>query len=170
MDVTRQERLLLAAIEDGLPLDPRPYARIANQIGATETGVIELIGSLQARGVISRFGVVVRHHELGYRANAMTVWDVPDPGVADVRRRIAEMAGVTLCYRRPRRLPDWPYNLFAMVHGRDRDAVRALVDRISEQAGLAGVPRAVLFSRRRFKQRGARYTAADSAAREGART
>jgi DNA-binding Lrp family transcriptional regulator len=170
MDVTRQDRMLLAAIEDGLPLDPHPYARIAERIGTTEAAVIEMIESLQARGVISRFGVVVRHHELGYRANAMTVWDVPDPIVAETGRRIAELDGVTLCYHRPRRLPDWPYNLFAMVHGRDRDAVRALVDRISEQAGLADAPRAVLFSRRRFKQRGARYAAVEPAVREGART
>jgi len=159
MDVTRQERLLLAAMEDGLPLDPQPYARIADRMGVTEAAVIEMLGSLQARGVISRFGVVVRHHELGYRANAMTVWDVPDVAVSEIGRRIAAMDGVTLCYRRPRRLPEWPYNLFAMVHGRDRDAVEALVERISEDAGLADAPRAILFSRRRFKQRGARYAA-----------
>lgn len=157
MDVTQQERLLLAAIEDGLPLDPRPYARIAERIGATEAAVIETIGSLRSRGVISRFGIVVRHHELGYRANAMTVWDVADAHVAETGRRIAAMDGVTLCYRRPRRRPDWPYNLFAMVHGRDRQAVTALVEQVSTQAGLADAPRAVLFSRRRFKQRGARY-------------
>jgi len=159
MDVTRQERLLLAAIEAGLPLDPQPYARIAERIGFDEAAVIEMLGSLQARGVISRLGVVVRHHELGYCANAMTVWDVPDRAVSEIGRRIAAMDGVTLCYRRPRRLPDWPYNLFAMVHGRDRDAVEALVERISEDAGLADAPRAILFSRRRFKQRGARYAA-----------
>ena len=159
MDVTPQERLLLAAIEDGMPLDSRPYARIAGRIGATEAAVIGMLRSLRSRGVISRFGVVVRHRELGYRANAMTVWDVSDAHVADTGRRIAAMDGVTLCYRRPRRLPDWPYNLFAMVHGRDRQAVSALVERISAEAGLADAPRAVLFSRRRFKQRGARYGA-----------
>jgi DNA-binding Lrp family transcriptional regulator len=160
MDVTRNERLLLAAIEDGLPLDSRPYARVAAQIGSTEAAVIETIGSLRARGVISRFGVIVRHHELGYCANAMTVWDVPDAIVSETGHRIAEIEGVTLCYRRPRVLPDWPYNLFAMVHGRDRQAVKALVDLISEETGLADAPRAILFSRRRFKQRGARYSAA----------
>lgn len=166
MDVTRQERLLLAAIEDGLPLDRQPYARIAERIGVDEAAVIEMLGSLQARGVISRLGVVVRHHELGYCANAMTVWDVPDAAVSEIGRRIAAMDGVTLCYRRPRRLPDWPYNLFAMVHGRDRTAVKSLVEVISEEAGLADAPRAILFSRRRFKQRGARYAApAESAAR-----
>lgn len=157
MAVTAQERSLLAAIEDGLPLDPRPYARIAARIGVSEAAVIEMIGSLRARGVIARFGVVVRHHELGYRANAMVVWDVADAVAAETGRRVAEMDGVTLCYRRPRRPPDWPYNLFAMVHGRDRAAAQALVERINAEAGLADTPRAILFSRRRFKQRGARY-------------
>lgn len=157
MDVTTFDKRLLAAIQDGLPLDPRPYARIADHLGTTEEAVLESLAVMCQKGLIRRFGIVVRHHELGYRANAMTVWDVSDDIVTETGRRIAAMTGVTLCYRRPRRLPDWPYNLFCMVHGRDRAAVEATVDRITQEAGLAGLPRAVLFSRRRFKQRGARY-------------
>jgi DNA-binding Lrp family transcriptional regulator len=160
MDVTAFDKRLLAAIQEGLPLDPRPYARVAERLGTTEETVIDRLAALCRHGLIRRFGVVVRHHELGYCANAMTVWDVPDDIVAEAGQRIAAMAGVTLCYRRPRRRPDWPYNLFCMVHGRNRDAVEAAVDRITQDAGLAGLPRAVLFSRRRFKQRGARYAPA----------
>jgi DNA-binding Lrp family transcriptional regulator len=133
---------------------------VAERLGTTEATVLERLAALGRVGLIRRFGVVVRHHELGYCANAMTVWDVPDDIVSDAGQRIATMPGVTLCYRRPRRRPDWPYNLFCMVHGRDRDAVAAAVDRITQDAGLAGLPRAVLFSRRRFKQRGARYAPA----------
>lgn len=157
MDVTDFDKRLLAMIEDGLPLAARPYARIAQRLGATEDDVIERLAALQREGVIRRFGVIVRHHELGYTANAMTVWDVPDASVGAIGRHIAQMPEVTLCYQRPRRLPAWPYNLFCMVHGRDRASVGRIVDRITDQAGLQGAPRAVLFSRRRYKQRGARY-------------
>ena len=87
----------------------------------------------------------------------MTVWDVPDGAVGEAGRRLSALDFVTLCYRRPRRLPDWPYNLFAMIHGRDRTTVEGLVDRATAEAGLSTCPRSILFSRRRFKQRGARY-------------
>jgi DNA-binding Lrp family transcriptional regulator len=101
--------------------------------------------------------VVVRHRELGYRANAMVVWDVPADRVTGAGRQLAALPYVTLAYQRPRRLPAWPYNLFCMIHGRDRRAVRDLVDQASGAVGLSDLPRAILFSRRCFKQRGARY-------------
>ena len=157
MELTILEQRVLAAIEDGLPLAARPYEAVARAVASTETEVVAVLDRLISRGVVSRFGVVVRHRELGYRANAMVVWDVPDGQVGDAGRALAELPFVTLCYRRPRRPPDWPYNLFCMIHGRDRAAVRSLVDTATATAGLEAAPRAVLFSRRRFKQRGARY-------------
>ena len=153
------DRRLIAAIQDGLPLVPRPYARVGAQIGLSEGEVIENLRHLIDRGAIRRWGVIVRHHELGYRANAMVVWDVPQEQVRAAGRRLAGLPFVTLCYQRPRRPPDWPYNLFCMIHGRDRETVTGLIAQAAEQAGLTEVDRAVLFSRRRFKQRGARYVA-----------
>jgi DNA-binding Lrp family transcriptional regulator len=157
MVLSAADRRLLAAIEEGLPLVERPYAAVGAKIGLRETAVIAGLRRLVADGVIRRFGVMVRHRELGYGANAMVVWDVPDARVPEVGRTLAGLPFVTLCYRRPRRLPVWPYNLFCMVHGRERGAVEALVETASAAAGLDALPRAVLFSRRRFKQRGARY-------------
>ena len=125
--------------------------------GLGEDEVLARLRALLAAGVISRLGVIVRHHELGWRANAMTVWDVPDERVASAGGRLRELPFVTLCYRRPRRLPAWPYNLFCMIHGRDRPTVIAQVEAATETAGLTDRPRDVLFSLRRFKQRGARY-------------
>jgi len=155
------DRTLLTALQDGLPLVSRPYARVAEAVGISEDEVLARLARLADEGVVRRFGVIVRHRELGYRANAMTVWDVPDELTAEIGGRLAALDFVTLCYRRPRRLPDWPYNLFAMIHGRDRVAVERLVDQATLEAGLTGRPRAVLFSRRRFKQRGARYARRD---------
>lgn len=157
MALDDRDRRLLDALQDGLPLVSRPYAALAAACGLPEHEVLSRLGRLGEEGVIRRFGVVVRHRELGYRANAMTVWDVSDDAAGDAGRRLAALDFVTLCYRRPRRPPDWPYTLFAMIHGRDRATVEGLVDRATVEAGLSGCPRAILFSRRRFKQRGARY-------------
>jgi len=150
-------RALIALIQDGLPLAPRPYAAIAAALGIGEREVIARLTALLDRGMIKRLGVVVRHRELGYRANAMVVWDVSDESVDETGRRLGEFDCVTLCYRRPRRLPLWPYNLFCMIHGKDRDSVQARLAEIIRAAGLEGMPYQVLFSKRRFKQRGARY-------------
>ena len=119
---------------------------------------MEIVRDLQTRGIIKRFGVIVRHRELGFRSNAMVVWDVPDESVCMTAKRLTEDPAVTLCYRRPRRLPDWPYNLFCMVHGRDRGSVLEKIDLLGRAAGIHELPFSILFSRRRFKQRGARYT------------
>lgn len=160
MTLSQRDRRLIGAIQDGLPLVERPYAAIGATIGLGEDEVIAALDRLIADGVIKRMGVIVRHHELGYRANAMVVWDVPDERAGDAGRRLAGLPFVTLCYRRPRRLPLWPYNLFCMIHGRDRGVVEALIEQAGEAAGLHRLPRAVLFSGRRFKQRGARYAPA----------
>ena len=155
--MTPLDRRLLAALEAGLPLCARPYADLAARLRVSEAVVLERLEALQASGAISRFGVVVRHHELGYRANAMVVWDVPDGEVERAGEILANLPFVTLSYRRPRRPPRWPYNLFCMIHGRARDEVLAQVETASRRAGLEACARDVLFSGRRFKQRGARY-------------
>ncbi len=158
MPIDSTDRRLLATIEDGLPLVPQPYAVVAQGLGLSEADVLARLHRLRSEGIISRFGLVVRHHELGYRANAMAVWDVSDGQVDDIGRQLAGYDFVTLCYRRPRRLPLWPYNLFCMVHGRDRETVREQIARLNAEQHLEAHPHDVLFSRRRFKQRGARYS------------
>ncbi|HEY0634384.1 MAG TPA: AsnC family protein [Gammaproteobacteria bacterium] len=155
--ITLQDQPLIEAIQHGLPLVPHPYAAIAAQLGWSEAAVMQRLAQLQQCGIIKRLGVVVRHRELGYRANAMVVWDVPDEEVAELGRCLSGFPFVTLCYRRPRHLPQWPYNLFCMIHGRDREAVQEKLRLIIASCGLEDIPKAVLFSRRRFKQRGAIY-------------
>lgn len=153
------ETVLIGAVQQGLPLVPRPFAEIGASIGLSENEVIAGLAHLVDQGVIKRMGVVVRHHELGYRSNAMVVWDIPDDQVTALGHCIGRFDFVTLCYRRPRRLPAWRYNLFSMIHGQDRDEVLSLVAQLKEQCGLQGIAHEVLFSRRRFKQCGARYVA-----------
>lgn len=155
--LTAQDARLMAALQDGLVLESQPYARLAERAGLDEAVVLQLLTDWLTRGLIKRFGVVVRHHELGWTANAMCVWDVPDDAVSLLGKKLATLPEVTLCYRRGRDLPAWPYNLYCMIHGRARADVEARVIEINRQIGLMGYPQSVLFSLRRYKQRGARY-------------
>jgi siroheme decarboxylase len=154
--VAPTDAALAALVEDGLPLQPAPFANWARQLGRTEAQVLATLRTWLAQGSLRRFGVIVRHHELGYDQNAMTVFDVPDAEVDACGALLAGQPGVTLCYRRAR-APGWPYNLYCMVHGRQAEAVRALVAAARWDSGLQAFPHAVLFSRRRFKQEGASY-------------
>lgn len=149
---------LVAALEGGLCLSERPYADLAAKAGLPGAELLLRLKRLIDLGIIRRLGVVVRHRELGYTANAMVVWDVPDGNVAEIGRKLGMQESVTLCYQRPRRLPDWTYNLFSMVHGCNREAVLAEIERISRDLGLEDIPHHALFSSRRFKQCGARYS------------
>lgn len=151
------DQQLIAAIQDGLELTSKPFASIAAQLGIAEQKVLNRLQQLQDDGTIKRLGVVVRHRKLGFKANAMVVWDIPDNRVVEVARRIASFDCVTLCYQRPRRLPDWSYNLFSMIHGKDRESVLQRLADLVDVLELQDIKHKPLFSSRCFKQRGARY-------------
>lgn len=164
--LSSRELDLVAAMQNGLPLVSRPYAAVGEKAGMSEDEVMDYLARWQRDGTVRRLGVIVRHHELGYRANAMVVWNIPDEQLGQVGQLLGKQEFVTLCYQRPRRLPEWPYNLFCMIHGQDRDVVTGHVHKLAamlvEQCGLADVQYDVLFSRRRFKQRGAHCIASDN--------
>ncbi|WOH36116.1 hypothetical protein RI844_12120 [Thalassotalea fonticola] len=157
-----QQLELFAAIEQGLPLVAQPYLAIAEEIGATEEQVISTIEHWQEQGMIRRFGLVIRHRKLGYVANAMVVWNVDDACVDDVAAILAQKKVITLCYRRPRVLPDWPYNLFCMIHGKDRAQVIKQLDDMCQHSELAGIDKKILFSNKAYKQRGGKYSQASA--------
>jgi DNA-binding Lrp family transcriptional regulator len=152
------ERRLLLEIQDGLPIVERPYAAVAQQLNVNEADVIAMLASLLNRGVIKRLGAVPNHYVLGITANGMAVWDVLDEAVDAAGWKLATRKAVTHCYRRPRHPPDWPYNLYVMVHGRSRAEVESIVAEIAAEAGLGGLPHELLFSRRQFRKRGTRIS------------
>ena len=152
-DLTADERRLVARLAGGLPLVAQPYAAL----GFPEAEVIDTLRRWLDAGIVRRIGAVIRHRSFGYHANAMLVWDVPDERVAQAGAQLAADPAVTLCYRRARALPEWPYNLYCMVHGREHGRVLYEAKRLSLSLGLAGYPRAILFSKRCFTQRAARY-------------
>uniref|UniRef100_UPI0028C40E5B siroheme decarboxylase subunit beta n=1 Tax=Accumulibacter sp. TaxID=2053492 RepID=UPI0028C40E5B len=151
------ERRLVMALQEGLPLFIRPFSVLASRLGCEEIEVLERIRLWCGEGIIKRFGVIVRHHELGYTANAMLVHDIPDEAVAEVGEILAREPGVTLCYQRPRVLPEWRYNLFCMIHGQVRAEVEARIAELRARLHLNDHAHAILFSLTRFKQGGARY-------------
>ncbi|CAB1370102.1 Lrp/AsnC family transcriptional regulator [Denitratisoma oestradiolicum] len=157
------ERRLVLATQGGLPLVPRPYHALAETLGISAEEVMVRLQDMLARGVIRRIGAVPNHYALGYTANGMSVWNMADSQADAVGERLGALAAVTHCYRRPRRLPHWPYNIFAMVHGKSRDAVLAQVAEIAAliEAEFPGVcqGRDVLFSSRILKKTGLRLIA-----------
>jgi DNA-binding Lrp family transcriptional regulator len=146
---------LIRATQAGLPLVPAPYAAVAEGLGVAEADVLERFRAMLADGRVRRIAAVPNHYALGYRANGMSVWDVDDAAIGRLGPRVGALEFVSHCYRRPRR-PGWPYNLFAMVHGRDRAQVEAKVAEIAALLGAAARAHEVLYSRRILKKTGLR--------------
>ena len=152
------DRAIIVATQGGLPRVPRPYHAIAQQLGLAPEDVMNRLRRMQDNGIIRRIGVVPNHYRLGYRGNGMSVWDVPDAMVAELGRKIGDLDFVSHCYHRPRLLPEWPYNLFAMVHGRDRAEVEQKVQQIADLLGEQDRGHTILFSSRILKKTGLRIS------------
>lgn len=150
------DQQLVRATQAGLPLVPHPYAHIAEQLGVTEATVTERLQALLNNGVIRRIGAVPNHYAIGYAANGMSVWDVEDAHIDRLGELVGALPAVTHCYRRPRHLPDWPYNLFAMLHGSSREEVLAEAEHIATLLGAHCRSRDILFSTRILKKTGLR--------------
>jgi siroheme decarboxylase len=153
------DRRIVAATQAGLPLVREPYRLIAEKLGLEEAEIIARLKRLLGEGAIRRIGAIPNHYALGLAANGMSVWDVADEAVAEIGARIGALDDVTHCYERPRHLPLWPYNLFAMVHGHTREEVRGKVERIAKLIGPAARAHDVLFSTRILKKTGLRIAA-----------
>ena len=150
------DRRIVLATQSGLPLEPQPYHAVARQVGIPAEEVMARMMRMLESGVIRRIGVVPNHYALGYKANGMTVWDVPDERVDELGAKIGALDFVSHCYCRPRHLPDWNYNFFAMVHGHDRGEVEELVRRIAGLIGDADRGHEILYSTRILKKTGLR--------------
>ncbi|MNQ01139.1 MULTISPECIES: Lrp/AsnC family transcriptional regulator [unclassified Pseudomonas] len=153
----KQALALRRHLEGGLPLVARPYQALAERINADENQVLAQMRQWQEQGLFRRVGLVLNHRALGFTANAMLVLDVPDALIDEVGQRLGRASGITLCYQRPRRLPQWRYNLFCMVHGRQRDRVEAQIQALLEEHLLSDLPHQLLFSTHAFKQCGGRF-------------
>ncbi|GAD22022.1 Lrp/AsnC family transcriptional regulator [Acidovorax sp. MR-S7] len=150
------DRALIAATQGGLPLVARPYEAVGAMLGVPGEQVRERLEYMLARGLVRRIGAVPNHYRLGYTANGMSVWDVADEHVATLGPRVAALPGVSHCYRRPRHLPGWPYNLFAMLHGTSRESVAQQAGEIAALLGGACRGHDILYSTAILKKTGLR--------------
>jgi DNA-binding Lrp family transcriptional regulator len=168
--LVRLERLqegdndILQALTFGLPICSQPYLRIADSLGRSEEQVLSRIADLQEAGIISRFGVIVRHRALGWRSNAMVVWDIESKRIDAAGPALAKLPGITLCYERRPVEGVWPYRLYCMIHARNRQTALETLQKASALPELDGVPHEVLFSSRCFKQTGALISSRGAAA------
>ncbi|BAL94009.1 siroheme decarboxylase subunit beta [Rubrivivax gelatinosus] len=154
------DRELIAATQGGLPLVPRPYEAVGAMLGVPGERVRERLAQMLEQGLVRRIGAVPNHYALGFTANGMSVWDVADDQVDALGERIGALAGVSHCYRRPRHLPAWPYNLFAMLHGRSRAEVEAQAREVETLLGSACRGHDILYSTAILKKTGLRLSGA----------
>ncbi len=154
--LTEFQRKLIVATQGGLPLVSKPYLALAEQLDTTAEVVMQELESLLLSGVIRRIGAVPNHYAIGWTANGMTVWDVADEVIDEMGALIGTLPFVTHCYRRPRSMPAWPYNLFAMVHGSSRDECAAKADEIRQLLGAHCAASDILYSSKILKKTGVR--------------
>ncbi|WP_170562277.1 siroheme decarboxylase subunit beta [Ruegeria atlantica] len=157
--IDARDRQIIEALQGGLPLVPAPYAQVAEALGMDEGALLFQLAELKSRGVIRRIAAAPNHYKLGMTSNGMTVWDVDDDHITELGTHIGALPFVTHCYERPRALPDWPYNLFAMVHGADRNEVERKRAEISAILGDACRAKDILYSTRILKKTGLRLKA-----------
>ncbi|MCA1770265.1 MAG: AsnC family transcriptional regulator [Halomonas sp.] len=160
------DRAIVLATQAGLPLVPDPWGAVGRPLGLSGEEVRRRLARMQEMGIVRRVAAVPNHYRLGYVANGMTVWDVDDAQVDRLGREVATIEGVSHCYRRPRHLPHWPYNLFAMLHGRSRDEVERQAEELRALLGGACRDHRILYSSRILKKTGLRLAGRPGAERQ----
>ncbi len=153
------DRKIITATQEGLPLSPEPYQILAQQIGISAEEIIHRLKLMQEQGIIRRIGAIPNHYKLGYQHNGMTVWDIDDQYIDELGKQLGELEFVSHCYHRPRHLPEWRYNLFAMIHSKTESGAQMQVDQIASLLGSHCRAHEVLYSTRILKKTGLRITA-----------
>ncbi|HKJ51968.1 MAG TPA: Lrp/AsnC family transcriptional regulator [Gammaproteobacteria bacterium] len=156
MIIDELDRKIVQATQAGLPLEAEPYTVVAHECGCDTPTLLQRMRRMLERGVIRRIGAIPNHYKLGLKGNGMSVWDVDDSRLPELGAHVGRLDFVSHCYERPRHPPLWPYNLFAMIHGHDRDEVNAKVEQVAEMLGDDSRRHEVLFSTRILKKSGLR--------------
>ncbi|MBI5844986.1 MAG: Lrp/AsnC family transcriptional regulator [Deltaproteobacteria bacterium] len=156
--LTSLEKRVIGKMAGDIPVCDRPYAAVAEELGLTEDEVLGVLVGLQKKGVMRRLGATLFHQSAGFGANAMVAMKVDGDRVDEVGEAVAGFSGVTHCYHRPGR-EEWPYNLYAMIHGPDEDACRKMADSLTAKVKVADF--LVLFSVQELKKTSMGYFPAD---------
>jgi len=151
---SEKEMALVRVLQEDIPISPQPFAEIGEEVGLSEAEVLDKVHEWLANGTIRRFGAMVRHQKLGYTANAMSAWDVPDERAEEVGREFAAATEVSHCYQRPR-ADGWDFNVFAMIHGASKEDCQKVATALAERVGIEDF--ALLFSSKEFKKVSMKY-------------
>ncbi len=151
LNLSEFEKELLSKTQDGVPLVKEPYKEIANELDVSAKDVIETYKKLLKENKIRKFGASINHRKIGFSANAMIVWDIPDEELQEIANKINSFDYVSHCYERPRK-SDWDYNLFTMIHGETKDECEEMAEEISSEVGINKYE--LLYSTREFKKSG----------------
>jgi len=157
-ELAQLDRRIVLATQAGLPVHEQPFELVAREVDAEPELVKQRFNAMLEDGRIRRIGLVPNHYRLGYVANGMSVWDVDDADAEAAGKLVGALEMVSHCYLRPRALPDWPYNLFAMVHGHYHEEVLDKVEQIAQLLGDKVRARDILFSTRILKKTGLRIS------------
>ncbi len=152
--LTPLEKRIIASIQGDIPVTERPYQELARRLEISEEDLIHTLQSLCERGVIRRFGATLKHQKSGFRANAMVAWQVPETDIETVGNRLAAFSEVTHCYRR-NPTPQWPYNLYTMIHAGSEEECHELAGNMSRTVDVDTYT--LLFSRRELKKTSMKY-------------
>ncbi len=152
--LTELEKKIIASVQGDIPVSPRPYLEIAQNLGITEDQVLETLRNLCDRGIIRRFGATLRHQKSGFSANAMVAWKVDEERIEEVGKKMADFREVSHCYRR-NPTKDWPYNLYTMIHAKDEESCREIARKMSAVSGEKDY--SLLFSRTELKKTSMQY-------------
>jgi len=150
------DKRIITATQSGLPLVEEPYQVIAQQLDIKPELLKQRMKIMLENGQIRRIGAVPNHYKLGYTANAMSVWNVPDDMINELGQQLGALPFVSHCYERPRFLPEWPYNLFAMLHGKTKEEVAVKVQEVVNLLGDHCAGYELLYSKQILKKTGLR--------------
>ncbi|MDX6381305.1 MAG: siroheme decarboxylase [Rubrobacteraceae bacterium] len=153
-NISEDDKAAIRALQEDVPLTPRPFDLWGRQFGLSSEELLERAYDLQGRKIMRRFSAVLYHRKAGFRANAMGVWVVPPERVEEVGNMFAQYQAVSHCYQRPV-YEDWPFALFSMVHGRTEEECESVLDAMAAESGLT--ERASLYSTREYKKTRVRY-------------
>ncbi|NWF53533.1 MAG: Lrp/AsnC family transcriptional regulator [Syntrophaceae bacterium] len=153
-NLSPRDKKLLGKIQGDLPLCPTPFAQVASKVGWKEEDLLRRIRGFVRRGMIRRFGAILRHQKAGYQGNAMVVWKVPEERISPVSQAMISSSPVSHCYLRPP-FPEWPFNLYTMIHGKGEKDCRHIARELSKKTGIKDYR--LLFSRREHKKSSMAY-------------
>ena len=151
---TENEIKLIRRCQENIPVSPDPFGDIARELGVDEEWMYETLKRWKQDKKLRRFTTILYHQNAGYDANGMSVWQVPEHRIKEIGTKMARFPEISHCYFRPE-LPNWPYNIYGMLHGRSRDEVEQIAKKISEQIGISDY--SILFSIREFKKTSMKY-------------